>query len=226
MLRVGLTGGLGSGKSTVAAIFRRLGADVMEADQVGRAMMQPGEAVYTEIVRRFGPEVVRADRTLDRRRLAEMAFREGRLEELNAIVHPAVIAEQQRWMVALAREKPDGVAIYETALLFEASRAAGTRDWQDRFDHRILVTAPEDVRIARYVERMGGPHADAATRARLEQEAHRRMAAQLPDEEKMRLSDTIIRNDSSLEEVTRQTEAVYEELRALAAAQSVKPAVK
>jgi dephospho-CoA kinase len=218
MLRVGLTGGLGSGKTTVAAIFRNLGAQVMEADAVARAMMQPGEAVYREIVKAFGPAIVSADGTLDRRKLATIAFAEGRLEELNAIVHPPVIAEQRRWMEALEKEQPDAVAIYETALLFEASRAAGTRDWQERFDRRILVVAPEALRIARYVARLGGTHPDAATRAALEEEARQRIAAQMPDEEKMRLSDTIICNDASLENVTRQTEAVYRELRALARA--------
>jgi len=216
MLRVGLTGGLGSGKTTVAAIFRRLGAQVMEADAVGRTMMQPGEAVYGEIVKAFGPAVVRADGTLDRRKLATIAFADGRLAELNAIVHPPVIAEQRRWMNALEKEQPDAVAIYETALLFEASKAAGTRDWHERFDRRILVTAPEALRIARYVARMGGPDPDAATRAALEEEARERIAAQMSDEEKMRMSDTIIRNDASFEDVTRQTEAVYRELSALA----------
>jgi dephospho-CoA kinase len=215
MLRVGLTGGLGSGKTTVAAIFRSLGAQVMEADAVGRGMMQPGQSVYAQIVKVFGPAVVRSDGTLDRRKLATIAFTEGRLEELNAIVHPPVIAEQRRWMEALEKEQPDAVAIYETALLFEASKAEGTRDWQERFDRRILVTAPEALRIARYVVRMGGPHADAAQRAALEEEARERIAAQMPEEEKIRLSDTVIRNDASLEDVTRQTEAVYRELCAL-----------
>jgi dephospho-CoA kinase len=220
MLRVGLTGGLGSGKTTVAAIFRSLGAQVMEADAVGRAMMEPGEAVYGQIVRVFGPTVVQADGRLDRRALARLAFADGRLAELNAIVHPPVIAEQRRWMEALEKEQPDAVAIYETALLFEASRTVGTLDWQGRFDRRILVIAPEALRIARYVARMGGANPDAAKQAALEREARERMAAQMPDEEKMRLSDAIIRNDGSLEDVTRKTEDVYRELRALAAASS------
>jgi dephospho-CoA kinase len=216
MLRVGLTGGLGSGKTTVAAIFRELGAQVMEADEVARAMMLPGEVVYREIVETFGRGVLRENGTLDRSKLAKIAFAGGRLAELNAIVHPPVIAEQRRWMTALEKEQPDAVAIYETALLFEASRAAGTRDWQARFDRRILVTAPEPLRIARYVARIAGSHPDEATRRTLEAEARERMAAQMPDEEKMRLSDTIIRNDTSFEEVRRQTEAVYRELRELA----------
>jgi dephospho-CoA kinase len=218
MLRVALTGGLGSGKSTVAEIFRSLGAEVMEADAVARAMMEPGQAVYAQIVRTFGPDIVRADGTLDRPKLARIAFEEGRIGELNAIVHPPVIAEQKRWMDTLEKEKPDAVAIYETALLFEAGRAAGTRDWERRFDHRILVTAREPLRIARYVTRLAGPNPDTATRAALEQEAQQRIAAQLPEEEKMSLSDTIIRNDASLNDVRRQTASVYRELCALAAA--------
>jgi dephospho-CoA kinase len=222
MLRVGLTGGLGSGKTTVAGIFRNLGAQVMEADAVGRAMMQPGEAVYAEIVKTFGPSVVQVDGMLDRHRLARFAFEDGRLAELNAIVHPPVIAEQRRWMEALEKEQPDAVAIYETALLFEASRTAATRDWKDRFDRRILVIAPEALRIARYVARMGGPNPNAARREALEREARERMAAQMPDEEKMLLSDAILRNDGSLEDVARQTESVYRELRALAASSAVK----
>src|ERR1700748_582359 len=178
MLRVGLTGGLGSGKTTVAAIFRSLGAPVMEADEVARAMMRPGEAVYGEIVRVFGPSVVRDDGTLDRRKLATLAFAGGRLAELNAIVHPAVIAEQPRWMAELEREQPHAVTCYEPALLFEASRTTVSRDWQERFDWRILVTAPEALRIARYVARMAGPDADEAARRALEAEARERMSAQ------------------------------------------------
>src|ERR1019366_7376128 len=98
MLRVGLTGGLGSGKSTVAATLRELGAHVIEADELGRALMEPGQSVYAEIVRVFGPEVAGPDGRLNRVRLAELAFQGGRLQDLNAIVHPAVIVAQQRWM--------------------------------------------------------------------------------------------------------------------------------
>ncbi len=108
MLRVGLTGGLGSGKSTVAAMLRELGAQVIEADELGRALMEPGQAVYAEIVRVFGPEVVGPDGRLNRPKLAQLAFEAGRLQELNAIVHPAVIAEQQRWMERSVRARSGG----------------------------------------------------------------------------------------------------------------------
>src|ERR1700748_774628 len=98
MLRVGLTGGLGSGKSTVAGMFAELGAAVIGADQIGRELMQPGEPVYTAIVERFGPAVVRADGGLDRKARATLAFQQNQADALNHIVHPAVVAAQQEWM--------------------------------------------------------------------------------------------------------------------------------
>ena len=96
MLRVGLTGGLGSGKSTAARMFAALGAHVLQSDTIGREMMEPGQAVYAAIVDHFGRGVVRPDSRLDRAALAKIAFDDGRVEELNAIVHPAVIARQAR----------------------------------------------------------------------------------------------------------------------------------
>jgi len=106
MLRVGLTGGLGSGKSTAGRMFRELGAHVLEADAIGRAMMRPGEAVYEGIVGHFGVGVVGADGELDRGVLARLAFGDGRVEELNAIVHPAVIARQEEMMEEIAGREP------------------------------------------------------------------------------------------------------------------------
>src|SRR6202453_517960 len=97
MLRVGLTGGLGSGKSTVAGIFQELGAAVISADQLGRQLMQPGEPVYAAIVKAFGQGVVRSDGSLDRKALAELAFQHNQADKLNRIVHPAVVAAQQDW---------------------------------------------------------------------------------------------------------------------------------
>src|ERR1039457_290911 len=154
MLRVGLTGGLGSGKSTVAAYLRELGAEVVEADVLGRQMMEPGQAVYATIVRAFGPEVVLPDGHLDRGKLAEMAFKGGRLNELNGIVHPAVIAAQQLWMDQVFARNPAAVAVVESALIFEVERNARARgvhegvlaDWRRRIDRIVLITAPDDVK--------------------------------------------------------------------------------
>lgn len=216
MLRVGLTGGLGSGKSTVAAMLRELGAHVVEADELGRAMMEPGEAVYEQIVRQFGPEVIVADRRLNRARLAEMAFQGGRLDELNAIVHPAVIAAQQRWMDELFARDPAAVAVVESALIFEVVRDARARgeaggllaDWRRRIDRIIVVTAPDEVKMARYAARIGdtgeGHAADARTR----------LQRQIPDAEKAAQADFVIDNSGSPAELRAQVEKVWEQLRA------------
>jgi dephospho-CoA kinase len=199
MLRVGLTGGLGSGKSTVAGFLREFGAQIIEADVLGRRMMEPGQPVYAEIVRVFGPEVVGHDGRLDRPRLAELAFRGGRLAELNAIIHPAVIAAQQRWMDEVFSDDPAAVAVVESALIFEVVRDARARgekqsvlaDWRRRIDRVILVTAPDDLKIARYVDRIN-PAGDARQAA--EADARSRLAHQIPDSEKAPFADYVLDN--------------------------------
>jgi len=157
MLRVGLTGGLGSGKSTVAAMLRTRGAHVIEADILGRSMMEPGQAVFNAIVKQFGAEVVTAEGRLNRPRLADFAFREGRLQELNSIIHPAVIAAQQHWMEEVFARDAGAVAVIESALIFEVVRDAAARgetdtvlaDWRRRIDRVIVVTAPDVGKVAR-----------------------------------------------------------------------------
>src|SRR5262249_8897464 len=149
-----LTGGLGSGKTTVAAMFRSLGAHVIEADAVGRELMSPGQAVYRDIVQHFGPEVVNADGTLNRRLLADLSFRQKRLPELNRIVHPPVIAAQQEWAERIFADDPNAVVIVESALIFEADAQGTAPGWRKRFDRIILVTVPDEMKIARYLARM------------------------------------------------------------------------
>jgi dephospho-CoA kinase len=127
VLRVGLTGGLGSGKSTVAAMLRELGAHVVEADALGRTLMEPGQPVYSAIVERFGLDVVASDGRLNRARLADLAFRQGRLQELNSIVHLPVIEAQARWMDQIFARDPSAVAVIESALIFEVVRDARAR---------------------------------------------------------------------------------------------------
>lgn len=211
MLRAGLTGGLGSGKTAVAAIFRSLGAHVIEADAVGRELMSPGHAVYDEIVQRFGSQVVRADKTLDRRLLADLAFRQNRLAELNHIVHPPVIAAQYQWAEQIFARDPNAVAIVESALIFEADQQGSAPGWRRRFDKIILVTAPEQQRIARYVDRMA-QLPGAPSRIELKAEALRRIAAQIPDEKKVPLADYVIRNDGPLEDTRLEVERIFAEL--------------
>jgi dephospho-CoA kinase len=222
MLRVGLTGGLGSGKSTVAQMFAAHGVHVISADEVGRRLMQPGEVVYQRIVEHFGPEVVQADSTLNRRLLADLAFRQGRLDELNRIVHPPVIAAQEAWMEEIFARDAQAMVMIESALIFEAGetgeagKIAGTvPGWRDRFDRIVLVTAPDEIKVQRFLERIGaGDGIDPVRRSLLEQDARSRLAAQIPDSEKIPLSSYVIDNSGSLAETQRQVDAVFAELLA------------
>jgi dephospho-CoA kinase len=218
MLRVGLTGGLGSGKSTVAAMFEELGAAVIGADQLGRQLMQPGEAVYTAIVEAFGPGVVRPDGSLDRRALAELAFQHNRAESLNAIVHPAVIAAEMQWMQGIFAADPARVAIVESALVFEVELWGTAPGWFQRFDKLILVTVPDEVKIARFVARMMS-HEDAGGEIRREaltRDAHARIGAQIPDAQKVDRCDYVIDNTRTLAETRAKVEEIYRELVLLA----------
>ena len=217
MLRVGLTGGLGSGKSTVAAILRELGAQVIEADALGRQMMEPGQAVHDEIVRQFGPQVVGADGRLNRRRLAEMAFGEGRLKELNAIVHPPVIEAQARWMEEGFARDPAAMAVIESALIFEVVRDAQARgggenvlaDWRSRIDCVIVVTAPDELKVARYANRVAP---GAADRAAIEADARNRLSHQVPDAQKAAQADYVLDNSGDIAALRAQVLALWPRL--------------
>lgn len=217
MLRVGLTGGLGSGKSTVGRMFALCGAYVLQADEIARELMQPGEAVYNSIVHRFGKGVVLPDGQLDRPALARIAFGEGRVEELNAIVHPATIAEQAAIIDEIAEDDPGAVVIVESALLFETKHGAAAggdgdeaQPWRSRFDCIILVTASEETKIARYIKRVcGDEEPTPERREELAAEARRRLAQQMPDEEKETMSDFILPNDGTLEELEEMVEELW-----------------
>jgi len=216
MLRVGLTGGLGSGKSTVASYLRELGAEVIEADEVGRSMMEPGQAVFHEIVEEFGPGILTADGRLDRAKLAELAFRGGRLQDLNAIVHPAVIAAQGDWMRTIASRNHEAIAVVESALIFEVERDAIQRGesegivsyWMRRFDKVIVVTAPDELKIARYMGRIS----PAGWSDTVAADARSRMARQMPDPQKAARADFVIENGGELASLRGQVESVWKQL--------------
>ena len=208
MLRVGLTGGLGSGKSTAARLFAEHGAHVLGSDDLGRELMQQGEAVYTAIIKSFGPGIVLPDGSLDRAALARMSFEQGRVEELNGIVHPAVITRQERLIEEIAASEPDAIVVIESALIFE-TKFGGPGGWRKRFDKMVLITAPETLKVARFLERAG---ATAETRAALEAEAHRRLALQMPDEEKAPFCDYVLHNDRDITAFALQVEQVWQSL--------------
>ena len=203
MLRVGLTGGVACGKSTVAKMFADLGAQVADADSIAHELYRPGQEVYQELVKRFGHEIVKPDGEIDRAKLAAAAFDGGRVEELNRIVHPAVIRQQDRWMRDLAAKDPYAVAIVEAALIFEAGV-------KDRFDKIMVVTCKPAQKITRFAERTGTNEADARA------DVDRRTKAQIPDEEKARRADFVIDNSGSVEETRHQVQRIYAELKVLA----------
>ena len=209
MLKVGLTGGIASGKSAVGEMFVALGAHLVQADRIAHSLMQPGEPVYNEVVRHFGRGVLNPDGSINRARLAEVAFgpaaaegdRASRVEELNRIVHPAVIRSQAEWMQEMGRQDPRAVAIVEAALILEA----GVRE---RFDRLIVVTCNTEQRVARFAARQK-IDLDAAR-----EEVARRMAAQLPDEEKVKSADYVIDNSGKLDQTHAQAWQVWEKLQA------------
>jgi dephospho-CoA kinase len=230
MLKVGLTGGVGSGKTSVARVWEAEGVPILEADALGRALMEPGQAVYAAIVSAFGPGVVHSDGTLDRAALAAQAFspdpHKNRLQELNALVHPAVIAAQQALLQQLAAAG-HLLAVVESALLFEASDGspaspASVPGWRQRFDRIVLVAAPETTRIERFVSRTLGhaPLPDNAQTAEaaqtadtLRRDARRRIAAQLPETWKRQHSDYIAENNRTLVLLRREALRVLAALR-------------
>jgi len=209
MLKVGLTGGIAAGKSIVGEMFVALGAHLVQADRIAHSLMQPGEAVYNEVVRRFGREILNPDCSVNRAKLAEIAFgrttkAEGtppsRIEELNRIVHPVVIRNQDAWMQEMGRQNPHAVAIVEAALILEAGL-------QGRFDRLVVVTCNAEQRASRFALRQK-IDIEAARK-----EVERRMAAQLPDEEKIKVADYVIDNSGSLEKTREQVRQVWQRLQ-------------
>lgn len=225
MLKVGLTGGIAAGKSVVGDMFVALGARLVQADRIAHSLMQPGEAVYNEVVRHFGREILNPDGSVNRAKLAEIAFApatdvttEGtedtekrktkttgkyasRIEELNRIVHPVVIRNQDAWMQEMGRQDPHAVAIVEAALILEAGL-------HKRFDRLVVVTCNAGQRASRFALRQK-IDLEAARK-----EVERRMAAQLPDEEKIKAADYVIDNSGSLEKTREQVGEVWQKLRA------------
>ena len=218
MLRVGLTGGLGSGKSTVAAMLREHGAEVMESDELGRALMEPGQSAFSQIVTTFGDTVVMPDGRLDRARLAELAFKGGRVKELNAIVHPSVIEAQRRWMDEVFARDPAAVAVVVSALIFEVERDARVEgassrvhaELRERIDRIILVIAPDDQKIARYVARIAPA---AINREIAETDARSRLAHQIPDSEKAPRADYLLENTGDIAALRAQVAQLWPRLK-------------
>lgn len=209
MLKVGLTGGIATGKSLVGSMFAELGVHTIDADQIAHELMHPGEKVYDEIVRRFGEDILNPDKTVNRTRLAELAFdqKRPRIYELNSIIHPSVIERYERWMDEIGRREPDAIVMLEAALLLEA----GLRR---RFDRVIVVSCKPQQRIERWEGRL---KVDSDTARK---EVTRRMMAQAPDEAKIQAADFVIDNSGSVDETRKQVKRIHEALIAQAEAKT------
>jgi len=191
-VNVGLTGGLGSGKSTVAALLGEHGAVIIDADVVAREVVRAGTPGFAAVVARFGPGVVGPDGELDRAALARIVFADGAaLDELNAIVHPLVGSRSAELAAAVP---PGAVVVHDIPLLAENGLA-------DRFDTVVVVEADREIRLARLAER-------GLTRA----EAEARMAAQATDEQRRAIADEIVRNDGDLDSLARQVDRLWDRL--------------
>jgi dephospho-CoA kinase len=200
MLRVGLTGGIACGKSTVGQMLRRRGAHYLSADELAHDLYAPGAIAYEGVVSTFGREILNDDGTVNRKKLAGLAF-PNRIQKLNAIVHPAVVQSQNRWMAEIERDHPDGIAVVEAALLLEAGA-------KKDFDKVIVVTCDAACKAQRYAHRTGLPLEAARV------EVERRTAAHFSDEEKARRADYVIDNSGSIEEMEPKVERLWAQLQA------------
>ncbi|MCL6544958.1 MAG: dephospho-CoA kinase [Bryobacteraceae bacterium] len=197
MLKVGLTGGLASGNTFVGQALAGLGCRLLQADEIGRQVMEPGGEAYAEIVREFGPEILAPDGSIHRRRLAGIVFEDPeRLAVLNRLVHPWVIRRENEWMEHLAAEDPRAIAVVEAAVMIEA----GTHK---RFDRLIVAACSPEQQIERAVQRGGMTREEALARIR----------RQIPLEEKIKLADYVIDTGGTPEQTLQQVREVYEALR-------------
>jgi dephospho-CoA kinase len=196
MRKIGLTGGIASGKSTVAAMLRELGFDVIFADEISRGLLRSGEEALHETIREFGPEILGPDGMLDRKKLAAIVFSvQSKLDKLNAIIHPRVEAEMLRQFGELEREGRS-VAFVEAALLVEAG-------YMKDLDGLVVAWC----RPEQQMERLIG-------RGMTEKEAQARIGAQMPVEKKLKLATYRIDCSGSMEETRRQVGELAEKLRA------------
>ena len=194
---LGLTGSMAAGKSTVSRRLRALGATVIDADEAARQAVEPGTPGLRELARAFGPGILLPDGGLDRRKMAALAFQNpAALQTMNGILHPLI-----RQMVSArlegAKSRGERVAVLDVPLLFESG-------WQRYCDKTWLVAAPEALRLERAMARSGMGR----------EEALARMAAQMPEAEKIALADVVIHNDGTLDALYEKVDALYQNLEA------------
>ncbi len=196
MKTIGLTGGIASGKSTVAKMLKEKGAYLLDADKLAREVVEPDEPAWRQIVDWLGESILQPDRHIDRSKLASLVFDDkSKLEKLNKIVHPQVGYRFKALKEEILLKDPEAVIVYDIPLLIEAGM-------QKMVDHIVLVFVPREVQIQRLQQR------DGLSR----REAELRLKAQLPLEEKRKQAHTVIDNSSSLEETARQVDQFWQRI--------------
>jgi dephospho-CoA kinase len=197
MLKVGLTGGLACGKSLVGDVLRGYGCLVIQADELGHAVLAPDGEAYAPVVREFGRGILDHAGEIDRRALAAQVFGDpGRLETLNKLVHPAVFRREDELIAEFAAREPHGIAVVEAAILIETGSYR-------RYHRIVLVTCREEQQVERAMRREGATLADVTAR----------LSRQMPLAEKRKYADFVIDTSGEKEETVRQTCAVFQELR-------------
>ena len=199
MLRVGLTGGLATGKSFVGRTLAELGCYWIQADELGHRALAPDGEVYPEVVAEFGSGILKEDASVDRSRLADEVFdKPERLARLNSLVHPAVVRMEEQLMSEFAAGEPDGIAVVEAAILVETGG-------HKRFDRLIVARCSEEKQIERAMRRPG---------ASLEQ-VRARLSRQMSLDEKVRLADYVVDTSGTKENTTGQVRKLYQSLRSI-----------
>ncbi|HXG94862.1 MAG TPA: dephospho-CoA kinase [Blastocatellia bacterium] len=196
MLKVGLTGSIAVGKSFVLSVLRELGCATFDADKIAHQVMEPGREAYRDILSEFGDGVLAEDGSIDRAKLGQIVFADAeRRKRLNEIVHPRVIAEQNRLLSEVEAQNPDGIAVIDAALMIESGG-------YKRFDKLIVVFCDRETQIERLMRR------NSITR----EDAERRVAAQMSSEEKRRYADYEIDTSGTFDETRQRVIEVHSKL--------------
>jgi len=200
MLRVGLTGSIGVGKTFVTSVLAELGCHVLDADALAREVVEPGSPALEKVVSAFGPDVLQFDGSLDRSKLGAVVFADAtRRQLLNSILHPYIIAEQDQRLREWEAEDPDGIGVVDAALMIESGG-------YKRFDKLIVVYCRPEVQLERLMNRNGLSR----------EEAEQRVRAQMAQEEKKKFADYLIDTSNGFDSTRQQTQAVYDDLRTVA----------
>jgi dephospho-CoA kinase len=206
MLRIGLTGSIGVGKTFVAGVFAELGCHVLDADDLAREVVAPGSELLKKVVQHFGAEILRSDGTLDRAKLGSIVFAEpAKRRLLNSLLHPYIIAQQDERLREWEAEDPNGIGIVDAALMIESGGAK-------RFNKLIVVHCRPEIQLSRLMARNNLSR----------EEAERRINSQMSQEEKKVFADYLIDTSEGFDATRRRTEEVYKELRNAALPPSVR----